>query len=672
MIFVVSLLLPNPVFMKKLLLILALCISGEDYLNAQITTANLKASFGVDGELRAPFLGPTQLPSTMSHDWFSNITGAQRFMIDTTGANYYVQRCSTDMAFRRLPFFRTMKYPAMSILDGRRLIDAVYIRDYHGSDSTVYAQSNKNGGSPGLWTGAIEGNIPQKNDILDIMVHVRRAGSSNLHTISDSLFFIGGIAIDATSGSRYFDFELYQTDIYYDRATQKFTGYGPDAGHTSWQFDPSSGAVTIPGDVIFSAEFGGSGLQNLVARVWVHKDALLINSPNFDWDGTFDGEYNGATYGYAGIKTKNGKNFYLGLQNTQATWGGPFKVIRRDDSMQDNYDANQFLEFSVNMGTLGLDPINLLGGGSQCDMPFRRILVKTRSSASFTAELKDFVGPFDFFNFEATDAYADIPMICGDESISTLTVINPLPSSVYTWSTPDGNIISDTFGYSITVDTPGTYIVRQQLLNGCNIYSQDTVLVMETPNCGVLPLNRMQLKGQSMGDIAQLNLGLSANEQVEELILERSEDGKSFTGIKSMSASNILGYTEYKIDDNTRAVEAHQVFYRVRILRKDGTIRFSNTIKLALSERERSFQLFPNPVRTSTSLSIVVSKNQLGTIKIFNAVGALMVQKPVQLVAGSNTIMLNGFENWSNGIYPIQVIADEQVMTQKMILSRKK
>ena len=657
--------------MKKLLL-LAICIAGVTKINAQITTAGLRASFGVDGELRAPFLGLAPLSPSLSHDWFTNSTGIQRFMIDTTGAAYYVSRCSTDIGFRRLPFFRTMRYPAMTILDGRRLIDAVYIRDYHGSDSTVYAQSNKNGGSPALWTGAIDGNIPQKNDILDIMVHVRRAGSSSFHTVADSLFFIGGIAIDATSGSRYFDFELYQTDIFYNRATQRFTGYGPDAGHTSWQFHPGTGAVTIPGDVIFSAEFGGSGLQDLVAKIWVHKDALLINSPNFNWDGSFDGDGNGATYGYAGIRPKNGNYFYSGLQNTQATWGGPFKVIRRDDSIQDTYDSNQFLEFAVNMGTLGLDPINLLGGGSQCDMPFRRILVKTRSSASFTAELKDFVGPFDFFNFDATDAYADIPMICGDESVSTLTVINPLPSSVYTWSTPDGNIIGDTTGYSVTVDTPGTYIVRQQLLNGCNIYSQDTVLVMESPSCGVLPINRMELKGQLAGRTAQLMLGVSANEQVEKLVLERSIDGKQFESVNNLISNSNEGYTDYKFTDNTGEVSSRQIYYRVKIHRTDGTIRYSNTIRLVLSQTEAEFQLIPNPVRTSTSLSIVVSKNQLGTIKIFNAVGALMLTKPVQLVAGINTITLDGFEHWSNGIYPIQVFADEQVKTQKMILSRKK
>ena len=32
------------------------------------------------------------------------------------------------------------------------------------------------------------------------------------------------------TGNRYFDFELYQTDIYYDLTSQKWYGYGPDEG----------------------------------------------------------------------------------------------------------------------------------------------------------------------------------------------------------------------------------------------------------------------------------------------------------------------------------------------------------------------------------------------------------------------------------------------------------
>src|SRR5207247_1471776 len=77
-----------------------------------------------------------------------------------------------------------------------------------------------------------------------------------------------GISMDNVTGNRYFDFELYQTDIYYDRVSQKFYGYGPDLGHTSWKFD-AAGNVIKPGDIILTGAFQSSTLTNIEARIWV-------------------------------------------------------------------------------------------------------------------------------------------------------------------------------------------------------------------------------------------------------------------------------------------------------------------------------------------------------------------------------------------------------------------
>ena len=649
-------------------LINILCLSN---IYAQITAAQNKANFGVDGEVRASYLGLLPQPAATSQDWFANtISGPPRFMIDTTGAFAITSRYVSDLNFRKLPFFRVMRYDPFTVLDGRMLIDAVYIRDYHGSDSTVFATSNKNGDSPADWDGSQAQNVPDKNDLLDMFVHVRRAGS--LPRLQDSLWFIGGIALDATNGNRYFDFELYQTDIFYNRATLSFTGYGPDAGHTTWQFDPATGVVTKPGDVIFSANFGGSGIDELVARIWVKKTDLLINTPNFDWAGDFDGNGSGATFGYASIKPKITQNFYTGLQNSAVTWSGPFQLIRANNSVQTTFDANQFLEFSVNMGTLGLDPISLLGG-DPCGLPFRRILVKSRASSAFTAELKDFVGPFDFFDFKAADAAADFSMICGDNMISTISVTEPLPTSTYSWVTADGHIVGDTFGYQITVDTPGTYIVRQKLLTGCNQFAADTVVIGQDPACALLPINRIDLKGAIEGQAAHLDFSVSANENVQAYALERSSDGKLFSQVKILNTNNKYGLTSYLTEDNLSLFEGTKVYYRIKITRVDGSIRYSAPLLLNIPvAKTNGFTIMPNPVSSKMQVIIAAEKNQEGVVKIFNALGSLMEMKKVSLCAGNNIIGFAGLEKWSSGIYPVQVVVGEQVFTQKMVLTHKK
>lgn len=449
----------------SLMLLLAASIGG----NAQITTPVIRANFGVDGELRANYYN--NFVQSGNDDWFRlpGSTGTGQFIIDTNGAAAIVARYATDMAFRRLPFYRNMRFPGFTVVNNRLLLDAVFIRDYHGDDSTVFSGGNKNGDSPVDWDCPVSQGIPDKNDILDMMVHVRRAGPNK----TDSLWMFGGLSLDNTTGNRYFDFEMHQTDIYYDRQSRQFYGYGPDAGHTSWQFD-AAGNITVPGDIIFSAEYQSSALTMVEARIWVHRSALSLTPVSFDWSGQFDGASSGALYGYASIRPKTGGTYYTGLQCGNSTWAGPFSVVLQNEAVVTEYDAKQFVEFSVNLTKLGLDPVTLLGSNA-CGMPFRRVLVKTRSSASFTAELKDFVGPFDFFLAPRVQAQTEAPFLCGEMGTSEIRVSNPVATSIYQWTTTDGQIISDSTGPVIYVNKPGTYIVTQYLQAGCTSYAKDTI-----------------------------------------------------------------------------------------------------------------------------------------------------------------------------------------------------
>ncbi|MER3463816.1 MAG: hypothetical protein C4329_04740 [Chitinophagaceae bacterium] len=194
--------------------------------NSQITTPIIKANFGVDADLRCNFFNG--FAQAGNDDWYNNGgLGTGTHVIDTAGAASIVAGYLSDVSpwpKRMASFYRTMRVPAFTIINNRLWLDALFVRDYHGNDTTVFTSgSNKNGMSPANWTGGIQG-IPDKNDILDTYFHIRRAGPNS----TDSLWFFGGISLDNTVGNRYFDFEMYQTDIYYDRVSSQWYGYGPD------------------------------------------------------------------------------------------------------------------------------------------------------------------------------------------------------------------------------------------------------------------------------------------------------------------------------------------------------------------------------------------------------------------------------------------------------------
>ncbi len=649
--------------MKKtiLLLFFSSCIL---VLQAQITTPVIRAGFGVDADLRANFFNG--FVQSGNDDWFNNGTaGTGNFIIDTTGAASIMARYATDPNFRKLPFFRTMRFPAFSVVNNRMLIDAVFTRDYHGDDSTIFASgSNKNGMSPVDWSCPVSQSIPDKNDILDMMVHVRRAGPGS----TDSLWMMGGVSIENTTGNRYFDFEMYQSDIYYDRTSRQFYGYGPDAGHTSWKFD-ASGNVTQPGDIIFTAEYSSSSLTLVQARIWIDKASLSMTPATFNWSGLFDGANNGAQFGYASIAPKTAGAFYTGLQSSNNTWPGPFGVVLGNNSMPANYSARQFMEFSVNLTKLGLDPVQLLGG-SACGMPFRRVLVKTRASTSFTAELKDFVGPFDFFLAPRAQAAADIPLFCGSYTVSNLQVTNPVSTSVYEWSTTDGNIISAATGPSIFVDLPGTYIVTQRLQAGCPAFAQDTVLITYDPLCSLLDVNLKTFSGLVDGELSRLEWTVQDPLAVRYFDVERSLDGKSFVSIGRINVNP--GETRdgiFKFADKISHLNIPAIYYRLKVVGVNGAGGYSKIVRIANIGEFQSFaQVFPNPARDVATLQVTSNSDNVMEIRIHDVGGRVLKSFNTAIQKGLNIINLDGLGRLPNGVYAVRMALGREIFTSKLIV----
>ncbi len=651
--------------MKTILRMLLLVFSFQA-ATAQITTPVVRANFGVDGELRSNYF--YNFPQSGNDDWFRfpATPGSGDFVIDTTGATGMVARYAIDPAFRRLPFFRTMRYPAYSLMNNKRIIDAVFIRDYHGDDSTSFGGGNKNGMSPQNWLCPTSQSVPDKNEILDMFVHVRREGPGS----KDSLWMFGGLSIENTTGDRYFDFEMYQTDIYYDRPSGKFYGYGPDAGHTRWQFD-KKGDITVPGDIIFTAEYSTSALTTVEARIWVDEASTLMTPLDFDWTGSFDGASNGSQYGYAGIRPKTAGAFYTGLTGLANTWAGPFALIRTDNSVVTTYTANQFMEFSINLTKIGLDPVNLLGNNS-CGMPFRRILVKSRASTSFTAALKDFVGPFDFFLAPRAKIAANIPFFCGSNTgVTTISVTNPLSTSVYTWSTPNGTIVSTSAdGTSITATTVGTYIVTQQLQTGCSTYATDTISIISDANCALLPRNLEDFRGLlKIDNTVDISWRVSDNHDVKDFTVERSTDGIHFTPVAKISPNDKTGSTSYKITDDISNTEAYTIYYRLRTTDINGTAQVSRIVSVTLKAiTQLKAAIVPNPVKDILRVNIYSPADRNVQLAIYDNAGRLLQTINQHVVKGNSVISLSGFKNWERGVYPVKITSGSESLVERLVL----
>jgi hypothetical protein len=646
--------------MKTLLPLLAYTLLGSNAYT-QIITPQVKANFGVDAELRGNFV--TTVAASGNDDWFLNSgTGAGKFVIDTTGSAIVLNNYITDVASRNLPLIRNMSFPPFSIVNNKTLIDAVFVRDYHGDDSTIFASgSNKNGMTPDDWSTPVAQSVPDKNEILDIYMHVRRDGK----LATDSLWMFGAVSIENTTGNRYFDFEMFQTDIFYDRPNLRFVGFGPDAGHTSWEFD-EAGNIIKAGDIILTAEYGSSALSMIEARIWVHRSALTITPQSFRWSGLFDGAGSSSQFGYASIIPKEEGAFYTGLQNSVNSWGGSFAIIRGDNSMTTDYTARQFMEFSVNLTKLGLDPVTILGG-STCDMPFQKVMVKTRASTSFTAALKDFVAPFKPLNAPKAQLFTNVPIFCGVNGISNLKVLNPVATSVYTWETLDGNFSDTTNKTSVFVDQPGTYIVHHRLGVTCPVFSSDTITIDFSLTCGILLNAELAFTATPQGNTVQLNWNALRGQGVETYQLERSEDGIHYQLLGGRAAGN---ENRFMITDPLRQFTGHTAFYRLLIKYANGQEKYSASLRVSLQQAgiRKAVSLAPNPVRDVMQIQVQAADRQTARFLIIDATGTPVMSFSKELDKGSGTLLISGLEHRAPGVYTLKAFMNNEVITQRFLL----
>jgi len=649
-------------------IIILLLISTK--VHSQITTPAIKARFGVDGDLRANFFNG--LVQTGNDDWFNLVAAdtSGKYVIDTTGSAAIVAGYLADVSpwpRRMQSIYRTMSKPPFSIINNRLWLDAIWVRDYHGNDTTVFTSgSDKNGMSPANWTGGIQ-SIPDKNDILDMFVHIRRAGPN----ATDSLWLFGGLSLDNTTGNRYFDFEMYQTDIYYDRVSGAWYGYGPDEGHTSWQFD-AAGNITRPGDIIFSGEYQSSTLTNIEARIWVEKTVWQSTTPvAFNWSGQFDGASASATFGYASILPKTVGAFYTGLGSAVNTWAGPFRVVLQNNSLATNYAKDQFMEFSVNLSKLGLDPVGLLGGDI-CGTPFNRIVVKTRASASFTAELKDFVAPTDLFLAPRVLVTTQTPMICDSGSIAQIYITNPIATSVYNWSTPNGHIVGPTTGTSIIVDTPGMYIVKQYLQAGCSLYASDTITIGSFGDCGVLESNLVDFRAALFNNQVRLQWKVLENQFVKYFDIERSFDGSNFTLLARMQAlPSQTGAASYSYDDDVGYLTNENVYYRIRMKDISNEEKLSHIIGIPLSGKgKNSIYVYPNPVKDNMQVQILSVTDGRADINIYDETGKTVALIHASVQKGNNMISLSNLADKPRGVYLLVVRLGSELFNKRILVIR--
>ncbi len=181
-------------------------------------------------------------------------------------------------------------------------------------------------------------------------------------------------------------------------------------------------------------------------------------------------------------------------------------------------------------------------------------------------------------------------------------------------------------------------------------------------NTGILAVEFVNFKGNNEGNKNLVEWITATEKNVLNYTLERSEDGVTYTPVKTVSAAgnnasnqyySVYDYSPY--EDNT--------YYRLKQSETTGGEKYSNTISVSLrSKYDNIYNIQPNPTTDNLNFEYYSKANNSINIELLGYAGNLVFKLNQPLEEGKNNITLPMSE-LDNGVYILKVVSEKSGKT---------
>ncbi len=222
---------------------------------------------------------------------------------------------------------------------------------------------------------------------------------------------------------------------------------------------------------------------------------------------------------------------------------------------------------------------------------------------------------------------------------------------------------------SMTGDaTPGTRATVQRTLmmsGGCP-FERDWRCVT-----AVLPITHLQLNVVEAKNMVDLNWTIISTLDLSMFEIERSTDNINFQRIATQPAPVRHGELEsFNGNDNIATLNNEMIYYRIKVIGANGQIKYSNVVLLRKGKITTVFNVSPNPASDIASVRFSSEKEAMATITIKDFTGKLIYQQKVKALKGNNIVSLTNLAKYSNGVYHVQLMINDDVQSAKLIIQK--
>ena len=151
-------------------------------------------------------------------------------------------------------------------------------------------------------------------------------------------------------------------------------------------------------------------------------------------------------------------------------------------------------------------------------------------------------------------------------------------------------------------------------------------------------------------------------------VVERSTDATRFAGVAQVNASESLNPVHsYNVNDQLENVNSNIVYYRLRIVDKNGKYTYSQVVPVKLDQPQNVFSIYPNPVDNYAVMNIHSEKPGTGMMRLMDNAGKPLMSKSFPVNNGNNSVLIDQLGFLPRGIYIVQVMVNNNLYNQKII-----
>lgn len=191
----------------------------------------------------------------------------------------------------------------------------------------------------------------------------------------------------------------------------------------------------------------------------------------------------------------------------------------------------------------------------------------------------------------------------------------------------------------------------------------DRVIAITNPFAKLLPVHLMSFQGNlDKNNKVTLNWTVADNETANSFEVQRSTNGKDFSTVAIVFASEKIGTEKYMYYETITNTD--KVMYRLKMIDNGRDIDYSRILVFQTkSMLNNDIKIIGNPVTDKLTFSYSSEVTQSVDVKVYDLAGKKLLSQRINSFAGNNTVSLPLNSTFKPGMYVVEVFdgTDRQV-----------